>query len=159
MLRVNLPAEIVEFLGQENLDQEVRKRLAVALYAEKKVSLGDGAQLAGIPYADFMKLLGQFGMYIHYGIQDLQEDIKTLKKLGLLEMETSDVLTVGRRRFRIVIQHDAEEDCWVTCVPALNHLSDWGETREEVVEHTREAVTGYLETLEKAGLPLPGESV
>lgn len=32
-----------------------------------------------------MKLLGQFGMHIHYGIQDLQEDIKTLKKLGLLD--------------------------------------------------------------------------
>lgn len=63
------------------------------------------------------------------------------------------------RQLRIILTRDRQEDCWVTCVPALNYLSDWGKTREEAVEHTREAIVGYLETLEKEGLPIPAGSV
>lgn len=82
---VNLPAELLTWLDPKNLEKEVRKRVAVALYAERKISLRQGAKLAGIPYADFMKALGEFGVYIDYGVEDLRQDMKTLKELGLYE--------------------------------------------------------------------------
>ena len=49
------------------------------------------------------------------------------------------------RRFDVVLEWDPESRVWVTYAPALNFLSDFGDTREEALEHTREAILGYLE--------------
>ena len=37
----------------------------------------------------------------------------------------------------------------------LDHLSPYGETREEALAQTREAILGYLEAAAKEGLPIP----
>lgn len=42
-------------------------------------------------------------------------------------------------------------------VPALGHLSTYGNTREEALAQTREAVLGYLEAVEKSDVPVPDE--
>lgn len=36
-------------------------------------------------------------------------------------------------RFKVLLEGDADESVWVTYVPALNHLSTYGETREDGV--------------------------
>jgi predicted RNase H-like HicB family nuclease len=59
------------------------------------------------------------------------------------------------RRFKVVVEWDAEESVWVTYVPALNHLSTYGETRDEALEQTREAIVEYLEVAEAEGIPVP----
>lgn len=60
------------------------------------------------------------------------------------------------QHFQVLLEWDAEEEVWVTYVPTLNGLSTFGETREEALGQTREAILGYLEAAEKDGLPLPG---
>lgn len=60
------------------------------------------------------------------------------------------------RSFKTIIEFDLQERVWVTYVPALNHLSTFGETREEALEHTQEAILGYLEAARKEGIPVPG---
>jgi predicted RNase H-like HicB family nuclease len=60
------------------------------------------------------------------------------------------------QHFHVLLEWDAEEDVWVTYVPTLNGLSTFGETREEALHQTREAILGYLEAAEKEGVPLPG---
>ncbi len=57
-------------------------------------------------------------------------------------------------RFQVVLEWDAEDLAWVTYVPALDFLSTFGETREEALANTREAILGYLEAAEKEGLPV-----
>jgi len=52
------------------------------------------------------------------------------------------------------LEWDAEDLAWVTYVPALDFLSTFGETREEALANTREAILGYLEAAEKEGLPV-----
>jgi len=59
------------------------------------------------------------------------------------------------RRFDVVLEWDPESRVWVTYVPALNFLSDFGDTREEALEHTREAILGYLEAAAQEGVPVP----
>jgi len=59
------------------------------------------------------------------------------------------------QNFQVLLERDAEAGVWVTYVPTLNGLSTYGETREEALEQTREAILGYLEAAEKEGLPLP----
>ena len=39
-------------------------------------------------------------------------------------------------------------------VPDLNYLSTFGETREEAIDKTREAIAGYLEAAAKEGIPV-----
>ncbi len=59
------------------------------------------------------------------------------------------------RRFKVLVEWDAEDEVWVTYVPTLDHLSTYGETREEALAQTREAILGYLEAAAKEGLPIP----
>jgi predicted RNase H-like HicB family nuclease len=60
------------------------------------------------------------------------------------------------QHFHVLLEWDAEADVWVTYVPTLNGLSTFGETREEALSQTREAILGYLEAAEKERIPLPG---
>lgn len=57
--------------------------------------------------------------------------------------------------YKVVLEYDPEEECWVTFVPSLDDISTWGTSKENALESTREAIVGYLEALKKEGLPLP----
>ncbi len=62
------------------------------------------------------------------------------------------------RSFKVLLEWDADSEVWVTYVPALNHLSTFGESREEAIEHTKEAILGYLEAAAKEGITVPAAS-
>lgn len=62
------------------------------------------------------------------------------------------------RRFRVLVDWDPEARAWVTLVPGLDDLSSFGETREEALAHTREAILGYLEAARREGIPIPAET-
>ena len=59
------------------------------------------------------------------------------------------------RQFQVVLEWDAEDKVWVTYVPLLNYLSTFGETREEALANTQEAILGYIEAAAKEGIPVP----
>jgi len=61
--------------------------------------------------------------------------------------------------FKVVLEFDQDEDCWVTYVPALDNISTWGKTREEAIKNTEEAIIGYLEAAGKAGIPVVPEKL
>jgi predicted RNase H-like HicB family nuclease len=63
------------------------------------------------------------------------------------------------RRFRVLLEWDPNARAWVTVVPSLGSLSTYGDTREEALEETREAILGYLEAAAKEGLPVPDVEV
>lgn len=58
-------------------------------------------------------------------------------------------------RFTVLVDWDEDANCWVGHVPALNWMSDFGATRQELLDRMVEAITGYLEALDKEGLPIP----
>jgi antitoxin HicB len=64
---------------------------------------------------------------------------------------------VTTNRFKVLLQWDPDDDVWVTHVPRLNHLSTFGETREAALDHTREAILGYLEAASKEGMEVRPE--
>ena len=57
--------------------------------------------------------------------------------------------------FQVVIERDLEDNVWVSYVPALDFLSSYGDTKEEAIANTWEAIIGYLEAAAKEGLPVP----
>jgi predicted HTH domain antitoxin len=64
-------------------EKEVRKHLAVGLYAQKEITLGAAAELAGMTYYDFWQYLAQFGLGPSYDVADLEDDRKTFKELEI----------------------------------------------------------------------------
>jgi predicted RNase H-like HicB family nuclease len=59
------------------------------------------------------------------------------------------------RWFGVLLEWDPITRVWVTFVPSLDSLSTYGDTREEALEQTREAILGYFEAAAKEGLPVP----
>ena len=62
-----------------------------------------------------------------------------------------------QHRFKVLLEWDPEDSVWVSYVPALNHLSTFGETRDEVLALTKEAILGYLETAERENIQVSSE--
>ena len=57
-------------------------------------------------------------------------------------------------RYRVLIEQD-EDGVYVAEVPALPGCISQGKTRSEALDNIKEAMTGYLESLEAHGEPAP----
>jgi predicted HTH domain antitoxin len=72
-----LPPEIESRISRE----EAALHLALGLYAVEKVTLGQGAAIAGLSQPQFLQELGRRQIPIHYGLDELDEDIATVGKI------------------------------------------------------------------------------
>ena len=57
-------------------------------------------------------------------------------------------------RFRVLIEQD-EDGVFVAQCPALPGCVSQGKTRAEAVENIKDAIAGYIKSLEKHGEPIP----
>jgi predicted HTH domain antitoxin len=64
--------------------QELCRELTIYLYAQEKLSFGQARELAGLNAWDFQQLLGSRGIDAHYGPDDYEQDLQTLRALGRL---------------------------------------------------------------------------
>jgi len=56
-------------------------------------------------------------------------------------------------RYKVVLEYN--EGYYTAAVPALPGCVTQGRTKEEALERTKEAIQGYLESLQKDGLAIP----
>jgi predicted HTH domain antitoxin len=82
---VEISTELVLAAGLDtgNLSVETARLLALGLYREDKVSLGRAAELCQMPVEQFMEFAAQHDVALHYGLDELEEDRRTLERLGL----------------------------------------------------------------------------
>jgi len=64
--------------------EELKQELAIHLFQQGKLSFGKAKEMAGMTFWTFQQLLGARGIPVHYGVEDYEEDLRTLKKLGRL---------------------------------------------------------------------------
>lgn len=57
-------------------------------------------------------------------------------------------------KYRVLIEQD-EDGIFVAEVPSLPGCVSQGATRSEVLDNVREAISGYLESLEEHNEPVP----
>lgn len=78
-MQVELPDAALEGTG---MTPELAKlEVAVALYRDRKVSMGRAARLAGMPRPQFQHELGKRDVTVDYDVEDFEQDLKTLEKL------------------------------------------------------------------------------
>ena len=64
--------------------QEITTGLAVVLYQQEKLTIEQAADLAGMDRFGFQHLLASRDLYLTLDVDDLEQDIATLRKLGRL---------------------------------------------------------------------------
>ena len=67
--------------GLELTEPQAWLDLAVGLFTERRVTIGRAAKIARLTQLDFQRELGRRGICVHYDIEDLQADLRTLAAL------------------------------------------------------------------------------
>ena len=81
-LTITLPRDVLE--SARLSVQEAKQELAVSLYAQGRLSVGKARELAGMSLWAFRQLLAARGVFPHFDVSDLEEDLETLRALGRL---------------------------------------------------------------------------
>jgi len=83
-LVLEIPDDFFEALRLPPEEKMIRlqRELAVRLYQKGLLSFGKARELAGMGKWEFHDLLGKEGIVRHYDMEDLQDDLNTLEKLG-----------------------------------------------------------------------------
>lgn len=63
------------------------------------------------------------------------------------------------RKFKVLLEWDSEGAVFNVSVPALPGCNTYGKTREEALERSQEAITGFIKALEIANIPVPESDV
>jgi predicted HTH domain antitoxin len=56
--------------------------LAIGLFVTEEATLGQAAEIAGLSQAAFLKELGWRRIPIHYGLEELSEDLRVVESLA-----------------------------------------------------------------------------
>ena len=84
-----MPLNVIE-IPQDILDSariklpDLKVELALLLYMQYRLSIGKARELANMSLWEFRQLLAFRKIPTHYDINDLNDDVTTLKKMGRL---------------------------------------------------------------------------
>jgi predicted HTH domain antitoxin len=79
---IEIPREVVHATRMST--EELKQELAIHLFQQGKLSFGKAKEMAGMTFWTFQQLLGGRGIPVHYGVEDYEEDLEVLRKLGRL---------------------------------------------------------------------------
>ena len=63
---------------------ELRREIALLLFQQDKLTLGQASEFASISQLEFQQLLASRHIAVHYDAQDFTDDLDTLRRLGQL---------------------------------------------------------------------------
>ncbi|MEM6432444.1 MAG: UPF0175 family protein [Cyanobacteria bacterium P01_D01_bin.115] len=77
-ITIDIPGDIAH--SAELTQAELLREIAVLLFQWERVTLGRAAQIAGMHQFEFQKLLASRKISVHYGLDDYQADIASLRQ-------------------------------------------------------------------------------
>ena len=77
-MKLTLPESIEARLSPES----TALHLAIGLFVSEEATLGQAADVAGLPQAAFLRELGRRRIPIHYGSEELAEDMQAVEALA-----------------------------------------------------------------------------
>jgi predicted HTH domain antitoxin len=61
---------------------DLRREVAIALFYQERITLGTASQIAGFHQIEFQRLIASRGICIHYDIEELEQDLASLRQDG-----------------------------------------------------------------------------
>jgi predicted HTH domain antitoxin len=81
-MTIVIPDDILQ--ASQTTEEELKLELALLLYKQNKISSGKVRAWLGLSVLEFQHELAQRNLDINYDIEDLKQDLETLKSLELL---------------------------------------------------------------------------
>ncbi|NBD17458.1 MAG: UPF0175 family protein [Cyanobacteria bacterium] len=81
-MSIVIPEEILR--AAETNEEELKIELALLLYKQNKISSGKVRAWLGLTVLEFQHELAKRKLAINYDLEELNQDVETLKSLGLL---------------------------------------------------------------------------
>jgi predicted HTH domain antitoxin len=81
-MTLSIPDEIIQATGMS--EDDLLLELAVLLFQKERLTLAQASRLVGMPRLRFQQLLASRQIPIHYDVDELEADIRTLRSLGQL---------------------------------------------------------------------------
>jgi predicted HTH domain antitoxin len=78
-MELRLPDQLIH--GLNMTEEEWLLDLAIGLYVDRRVTIGRGAEIAGISTPAFLDALGQRKIPVNYDVADLESDLQTIAHL------------------------------------------------------------------------------
>jgi predicted HTH domain antitoxin len=63
-------------------ETDLRTELAISLFQQEKITLGTASQLTRLPQIEFQQLIASRGICVHYDVEELEQDLKSLREEG-----------------------------------------------------------------------------
>lgn len=77
---VTIPDEV---LAAAHLSEpELKQEIALILFQQERLTLAQASRLAGMSQLEFQSLLAERRIPIHYGVEEFDQDLRTIRKLG-----------------------------------------------------------------------------
>ncbi|MEZ4772298.1 MAG: UPF0175 family protein [Bacteroidia bacterium] len=73
--------EIPDHLLEGRTESDIKLQIAIALFQAEIFTLAQASRFAGKTRWDFQQVLGRLKIPMHYGIQEVEQDLKTIEKL------------------------------------------------------------------------------
>jgi len=70
-------------ISEANAPADIKKLLALLLFKERILSFGKAAELSGLDKLSFIEYAGRHRVSLNYDADDFQDDVETLRRLGL----------------------------------------------------------------------------
>jgi predicted HTH domain antitoxin len=80
MMGLTLPDELLQATRMS--EAELRREIAVLLFSQDKLTLGQASRLAEMRRGEFQHLLASRRIPVHYDVSDFEEDLATLDALA-----------------------------------------------------------------------------
>lgn len=76
-MTITLPDDVLQ--SAHLVEAEVKTELALTLFAQERLTLGQAAILAGIGQLDFQRVLAARDIPLHYGMEELERDLEYVR--------------------------------------------------------------------------------
>lgn len=63
-------------------EAELLTELALTLFQRERLTLGQAAELSGLPQLDFQRVLASRRIPVHYGFEEMQQDLRLVQGLA-----------------------------------------------------------------------------
>jgi predicted HTH domain antitoxin len=101
-----------EFLQTAHITEaDLKLEIAILLFQQEKITLGTASQFTEMKQLEFQRILGSRKIPIHYGVEDFRQDLRTLEKNSLAQVQIqptqAEILQrIERRRTFCPAQHN-----------------------------------------------------